>query len=257
MFFQKKGFPEESEIVICTVSKINYHSVFVTLNDYANKSAMLHISEISPGRIRNIKDYVKEGKVIVCKVLKVDSTKGHIDVSLRRVNENQRRDKIDFLKQEQKAEKIVEFVAKEHKKDSRKLYVQLLKDISKDYDCLHQAFNDFVAQDYDFSNSTLDKPLLETLKEVIRQRISPPEVIIKAKLHLETYDSKGVEKIKSLLLSFLDGASDFLSIHYLGAGTHHLELKGDTYEPLEKRYCLIKDLLEAQGKVIKYKLDRC
>ena len=58
MLYQKKGLPEESELVICTVTKIQYHSVFVKLDEF-NHSGMIHISEISPGRIRNIGDYVK------------------------------------------------------------------------------------------------------------------------------------------------------------------------------------------------------
>ena len=65
----KKGLPEEGEVLLCSVTKIYPHCVFVNIDDYSNKSGMIHISEISPGRIRNIHDYVKEGKKIVCKVL--------------------------------------------------------------------------------------------------------------------------------------------------------------------------------------------
>ena len=93
MLYKKQGFPEESELVMCTVSNIQYHSVFADLDEYG-RQGMIHISEISPGRIRNIRDYVKEGKKIVCKVLRVNSERGHIDLSLRRVNEAQRKNKI-------------------------------------------------------------------------------------------------------------------------------------------------------------------
>ncbi len=55
----KVGFPKESEIVICTVTNIQYNSVFVKLDEYKNLQGMIHISEISPGRIRNLRDFVK------------------------------------------------------------------------------------------------------------------------------------------------------------------------------------------------------
>src|SRR5210317_879230 len=100
MYFKRQGYPQDSEVVVCKVTKVQFHSVFVNLEEYG-KSGMLHISEVSPGRIRNIRDYVVEGKIIVCKVLKVDEKKGHIDVSLRRVNEGQRKDKLSSVKQEQ------------------------------------------------------------------------------------------------------------------------------------------------------------
>ena len=71
MYFKRQGYPQDSEIVVCKVTKVQFHSVFVNLEEYG-KSGMLHISEVSPGRIRNIRDYVVEGKIVVCKVLKID-----------------------------------------------------------------------------------------------------------------------------------------------------------------------------------------
>ena len=71
MLLKKKGFPEEDEIVICTVTKIHFHSVFVNLDEYG-RSGLIHISEVSPGRIRNLRDFVVEGKKVVCKVLRID-----------------------------------------------------------------------------------------------------------------------------------------------------------------------------------------
>jgi len=121
MLLKKEGFPEEDELAICTVTKVQFHSVFANLDEYG-KGGMIHISEVSPGRIRNIRDFVKEGKKVVCKVLRINTDRGHIDLSLRRVTEGQKRNKIDELKQEQKAEKILEFVAKDLKIDVKKLF---------------------------------------------------------------------------------------------------------------------------------------
>ena len=89
MLFKKQGFPEEGELVLCTVTSVQFHSVFVDIDEYG-KGGMIHISEVSPGRIRNIRDFVREGKVIVCKVLKIHPDRGHIDLSLRRVSQAQR-----------------------------------------------------------------------------------------------------------------------------------------------------------------------
>ena len=132
MLLKKEGFPEEDELVMCTITKVQFHSVFAQLDEY-DKSGMIHISEVSPGRIRNIRDFVKEGKKVVCKVLRVSPEKGHIDLSLRRVGETQRRNKVDELKQEQKAEKILEFVAKDLNVPLKKLFEDVTNSISKKY----------------------------------------------------------------------------------------------------------------------------
>src|SRR4030043_2126000 len=115
MFLRREGFPEEGELVLCTVVKIQYHAVTVILDQYYNKQGLIHISEVSAGRIRNIRDFVEENKKVVCKVIRVDPERGHIDLSLRRVNESQRRSKTDLIKQEQKAEKIIEVLAEKLK----------------------------------------------------------------------------------------------------------------------------------------------
>ena len=96
MLFKKQDFPEESELVLCTVTSVQYHSVFVELDEYS-KNGMIHISEVSPGRIRNIRDFVKEGKKIVCKVLRINREKGYIELSIRRDNETEKSRKIDLI----------------------------------------------------------------------------------------------------------------------------------------------------------------
>ena len=136
MLLKRTGMPEEGDLLLCTVSKIYYNSVFVNLDEFPGKSGMIHISEIAPGRIRNIRDYVVEGKKVVCKVLRIDIEKGYIDLSLRRVTEGQKREKIDEIKQEQKAEKIVEHLSKELKKDLNDVYTQLSEKLLDTYPTL-------------------------------------------------------------------------------------------------------------------------
>ena len=89
MFYKKKGLPEVNDVVICTVKKVLPNSVFVEMDEYG-KEGMVHISEVSPGRIRNIRDFVVEGKKIICKVLRINQERGHVDLSLRRVNVSQK-----------------------------------------------------------------------------------------------------------------------------------------------------------------------
>ena len=144
MYYHKSGLPEESEIVMCTVTNVQHHSVFAKMEEYGI-TGMIHISEISPGRIRNIRDYVKEGKVIVCKVLRVHQDRGHVDLSLRRVSEGQRREKANQLKFEQKAEKIADAVAKQLKKKGEEFYKSFAPKVLEDYEYLYLLFDEVVS----------------------------------------------------------------------------------------------------------------
>jgi len=111
MLLNKKGFPEEGELVLCKVTKVSYNSVFANLEEYG-KHGMIHISEVSPGRIRNLNDYVKLGKMVVCKILRVNQEKGHIDLSLRRVNEIKKGIKITKLSLSKKQRKLFKMLQK-------------------------------------------------------------------------------------------------------------------------------------------------
>lgn len=238
------NFPDESEIVLCTVSKVQYHSVFVSLDEYGKRQGMLHISEVAPGRIRNIKDYVKDGKVIVCKVLKVDEKKGHVDVSLRRVSEAQRREKLELLKQQQKAEKIVDFVAKEAKLKVEKLHADITK-ATDSYDTLYDAFNAVVAGELNIEDLGLGVKATKLLDETIRQRITPPEVEIKAKVSFECHESNGVEIIKKVLVEAEKVDTEHVGLHYLGAGVFALNIQGSEWDDVEASFEKIESLFDS------------
>src|SRR3989344_529510 len=145
MLLKKTGFPQEEELVLCTVTAVQYSSVFCTLDEYGARTGMIHISEVAPGRIRNIREFVKEGKKIVCKVLRINTERGHIDLSLRRVTEMQKRTKTDSIKNEQRAEKIVEQLAHQLKEPIEVLYKLVAEKILPSYAYLHQCFEEVAA----------------------------------------------------------------------------------------------------------------
>jgi|TARA_B100001964_G_scaffold225468_1_gene273330 translation initiation factor 2 subunit 1 len=240
MLLKKKGFPEEDELVLCNVSKVQFHSVFVNLDEYG-KGGMIHISEVSPGRIRNIRDYVKEGKKVVCKVLRVNEEKGYIDLSLRRVTETQKRKKIDEIKQEQKAEKILEFVAKDSNLDVEKLFNDITASISKKYESLYEFFQQIVTDSNAIEDSGIDTKTGKKLEEAIKSRIKETTVEIEGKLKLTSFASDGVSIVKEALKKALDAGKDDISIKYLGAGTYNVSVNAKDYKEAEK---LLKDSLE-------------
>ncbi|MEM4266061.1 MAG: translation initiation factor IF-2 subunit alpha [Candidatus Woesearchaeota archaeon] len=224
--------PQEDELVLCTVTAVQYHSVFCTLDEYG-KTGMIHISEVAPGRIRNIRDFVKEGKKIVCKVLRINQEKGHIDLSLRRVNENQKRQKLNQIKQEQLAEKIIEHTAKQHMKKPEEIYEALAKELVPKYGGLFLAFEQ-VSQDQLDLAKYLDKKLAADLTTAIKQRITPKEVNIDGDLTLLSYAPNGIDLVKDALQKGKDTPGKPI-IRYKGAGTYHVAVTSNDYKDAEKK----------------------
>ena len=69
---ETKKLPDLGEIVIVTVKEVTGHGAYVTLDEYDNLTAFLHISEIATGWIRNIERYVKAKQKTVLKVIRVN-----------------------------------------------------------------------------------------------------------------------------------------------------------------------------------------
>ncbi|MCH8329105.1 MAG: translation initiation factor IF-2 subunit alpha [Nanoarchaeota archaeon] len=240
MLLKRKGFPEEDELVMCTVTKVQFHSVFANLDDYG-KSGMIHISEVSPGRIRNIRDYVKEGKKVVCKVLRINTERGHIDLSLRRVTETQKRKKVDEIKQEQKAEKILEFVTKDLNLDVKKLFEEIITNISKKYDSLYEFFQEVVTDSNAIKDAGIDAKTAKNLEEAIKSRIKEVSVKIEGKLKLTSYAANGVDVVKEALKKAIEIGEENISIKYLGAGSYNLVVNARDYKEAER---ILKEVLE-------------
>ncbi|MAG08367.1 translation initiation factor IF-2 subunit alpha [Candidatus Woesearchaeota archaeon] len=249
MLLKKNGFPEEDELVLCTVLDVYHHSVFVKLDEY-DKKGLIHISEVSPGRIRNIRDYVVEGKKVVCKVLRVDKEKGHIDLSLRRVNESQKRNKSDEIKLEQKAEKIIESLAKEQKKEVNKLYYEIMDSISKKYSMLSAFFQDLIEKQISITEFKIEKSLASKLLKLVKEKIKPQEVEIKGTLSLQSYEADGVKIIKEALSKTEDAIKKNGSINYMGAGKYKIKVTAKEYKAAEK---LLENAVEKGLKYIKEK----
>jgi len=245
MLFKRHGYPEEDELVLCTVTNVQPHSVFCDMDEYDRKSGMIHISEVSPGRIRNIRDYVKEGKKVVCVILKINEDRGHIDLSLRRVNEGQKRKKINEIKQEQKAEKIIEQLAKELKKPVEEVYKQVAGKILKEYDMLYMAFDEMVEQNLKLESLGLDKKIADKLTIIVKEKIKPQEVMISGEFHLSSYDEDGLGVVKTALES-AEKVDESVDIKYKGGGTYILKITAKDYKPAEK---IMK---EATSKVLDY-----
>src|SRR3989344_2989018 len=105
---------KENDFVLCTVSRIESTGVFVKIEGY-NFEGAITLSEISPGRIRNIREFVSVGKKIVCKVLRKKDDR--IELSLRRVSAKDRNAILEHYKKERIFESILKSALGEKTQD--------------------------------------------------------------------------------------------------------------------------------------------
>ncbi len=249
MLYIKEGFPEVNEIVKCTVKRIYGNSVFVNLDEY-NKEGILIVNEIAPGRIRNIRDYVVENKVIICKVIRVNEKKGHIDVSLRRVPLNIRKEKIEEIKGEEFAEKIYNEVASKLGITKDELFKKTYEDIFEKYNTVFSCLKSIVEGEESINIFTkLNDKEKKAFLEVIKEMIKPKEIVLKKNFKLYSFDKYGLDKIKSILTDAIKNVGyKNVSIVYLSAGKYQVKIIHTDNKEASKILDKFFDFLEKNSK---------
>ncbi|HLC74714.1 MAG TPA: S1 RNA-binding domain-containing protein [Candidatus Nanoarchaeia archaeon] len=243
MLYRREGFPGEDELVLSTVTKVLPHVVFVNLDEY-DKGGLIHISEIAPGRIRNIREYVELGKKVVCKVLRVDQQQGHIDLSLRRVSEIERKGKLEEIKQEQKAEKVIELIAKDLKKKTQEIYDAITAKVFEHYSFVHKFFKDIATKGINTGEFIADKELAQMIHTAVVERFKPPKVNIKGQFTLHCFAPNGVQVIKDALLNAQKKIKKaVVSLHYVGGGKYKLTIEAESYKDAEQTLTQVSELV--------------
>lgn len=233
MQFKKEGFPAVSEIVICTVKKILHNSVFVVLDEYKDREGIIHISEIAPGRIRTIREYVREGRKIICSILRVYQERNHIELSLRRVTTSMRIKKNDELKMEQKSEKILEMISRSLKVPFSAFYNDVGMKIIKKHGSLHACFQLLNAEPNILTELGIDKKIIGSISELVAQRFKPPEIKLSKTLAIKCMSPNGIEVIKNALKKAVIVAESKkfdLKMSYLGAPSYRMTIIAPDYK---------------------------
>lgn len=228
-----KGFPDNGELVVCSVTSVKNFGAFVTLDEYENKEGFIHVRDIASGWVKYIRDFIREGQKVVCKVLGVDSSKGHIDLSLKSVNDHQKREKIQQWKNEKKAEKLVEIIAERMSISVDDAFDMFANELTEAYETLYGAFES-IAANPDELREDYSGEWVETFIEVACENVTPPYVEIDGILEMRTLKPNGVEDIKKALNAGLEAADDAeVSITCVGSPKYRIVITADDYKTAE------------------------
>ncbi len=229
-----RGFPENGELVVCTVKNVKNFGAFVTLDEYDDKEGFVHVRDVATGWVKYIRDYVREGQKVVCKVLGVDSGKGHIDLSLKAVNDHQKREKIQQWKNEKKAEKLVEIVAERMGVSVDEAYDEFGNALLEDYESLYDSFESAVADPEAFSED-YSGGWLETFLEVARENVAAPSVQIDGILEMTSFAPDGMDLVRNALKKGLEAAGDAdADITCVGCPRYRVVVKAPEYKEAEE-----------------------
>ena len=236
MLYIKEGFPQINEFVYCTVTQIYANTVFLKLEEY-EKEGTLTISEISPGRIRNLREYVEVGRKTVCKVLRIDENLKRIDVSLRRVSLHARNSKLEQIKKEEFADKVYNEVSKKINISKDELFEKTYEKIFENYETVFESLYDIMFDNKKISMfEKLDKSQRERFLKAINEKIKPENFSIRKKFKLTSFEKNGVIVIKEAISEAkkeLDSKIPISKIIYVSGGEFEISLESGNLKDLD------------------------
>ena len=238
--------PEQGEIILATVTKVMDHGAYVTLDEYDDIQGFLHISEIAPGWIRSVSRFVKDGEKKVLLVKKVKSN--DIDLSLKQVSKDQKKQKLKEVKKYEKGKTLLENLQEKTKltdeeieKIEDKMYTQ--------FDSVYDGFMEIARNGISIITDLKFTKKITTALEEICSKIKLPSVEIRGIMEITNNKSNGVEIIKKTLLDIIKKDST-MDITYLGAPKYRISITSEDFKSAEKS---LKPIIEEIQKNIEKK----
>lgn len=200
---KKIEWPEEGDLVITTVKTITDYGAYVVLDEY-QKEGLLHRTEVSSGWVRNIRNFVREGQKLVLKVLRVNTEKGHVDLSLRRVTKRERKEKVLQWKKERKAESLLRSASEELKMSSQEIYEKVGALLEKNFGGIYEGLEKTAKEGAEILLKTgIPENIASTIEKIAKEKIKISMVKVKGTLSLQCSKPNGVNLIKDSLSSAL------------------------------------------------------
>jgi translation initiation factor 2 subunit 1 len=239
-------FPEAGELIIGTVQTVKNYGAFVILDEYENKEGFIHITEVATGWIKYIRDYIRERQKVVCKVLRVDKSKGHVDLSLKQVNEHQRREKIQDWKNEGKAKKLLEIAAEKLGMGVDSCYDEFGADLVEKYGGLYRAFEEIAINPNLLKEEGFTGEWIDSITSVAVDNITPPFVNVSGYLDLTCPLPDGIIQIKNALIEAERTDITELVVQYVGAPKYRIKVNAQDYKTAEE------ELKKASDRALAY-----
>jgi len=247
---EKYEWPSEGELVICNVKTVKDFGAFLEPEEYAGKEGFVHISEISSGWVKRIQDHIQEGEKRVCKVLRVDEGKGHIDLSLKQVNDHQKREKLQAWKNQKKADKLLNIVSERYGKNLEECYEEFGFKLSDRFGSLYKAFEEVSLNSDILEQKGFEGEWIDYFVNVAQENISPPYISITGFVELSSTNPEGVKDIKKSLSAFQDTEDSQVEISYVAAPKYRVEIRSENYK-------IAEEIFEEQGKKAVEKIEEC
>ncbi len=182
-------------------------------------------------------------------VKKVNTKRGDIDLSLKQISKDQKKQKLKEVKKYEKGKTLLQNVQEKGNLSDEEIE-KLEDNIYSKFDSVYDAFIEIGRNGIESAKELKLAKKTATVIEEICSKIKLPSVEIRGIMEITNGKSNGVEIIKKVLLDVLK-KDPTIDITYLGAPKYRLSITSDNFKSAEK---LLKPIIaEIQTDVEKKK----
>lgn len=233
-----EGYPKRNELVVASVTEVAGHGAYVTLDEYDNLRAYVHISEISRTWVKNIRNHIRDGQRIVAKVLRVDPQRRQIDLSIKRVPDQMKKLKLLETKRENTAKALFKIILERLPKEEHKLENEVKDILIRNFEMLYYGL--------EFASTSTQKALTDlginevwakTIRKIASENIIAATVEIKGTVEISIPGGEGVLHLQEALLAGRDNVKEKktnIKIYTEGSPRYAIEVVSEDYKIAEK-----------------------
>ena len=227
--------------------------VFSVAKGYAEAgSDMVETNSFGGSKIK-----LKEGQKLVFKVVRVDERKGHVDVSLRRVFDAEKRAKLSEWRRAQRAEKLLELAASKLGRTLDEAYEEAGWKLEDYYGEIYTGLEEAARRGVKaLSKAGVSDEWAKVLAELAKAYIELPVAKVSGVFTITCFERDGVVRIKRALEEGLKVASRVRDVsvrmYTEGAPRYKIDLVAPDYKTAERclREVVEAVLKTAEGEVI-------
>jgi len=243
-------YPEIGEIVVVKVKKILSYGVFVELLEYDGLTGFVHISEVASSWVKNIRNFVKENQIRAAKVLKGIPEKEQVDLSFEKVPKHAQRTKIESWRQFKRCQKLLELLAKKHKKPFDEVWHNIAEPLMQHYDSLYAAFQQ-IALHKEKAAKGVPKKWIKPLLQLVEKNIEIPKRKIQGIITVGCDAPNGAEVIRKILTESIKKFKEkeiTIDAIYQGSNKFLFTVISPDYKTAEKKFNALAEHIAQEMK---------
>ncbi len=255
---ENQDMPELGELVLALVTSMSSHGAKVVLEEYNNMYGFLHISEIATGWVKNISRFITVNQKVVLKVIRIDSAREEVDLSLRQVSGEDRKQKLLFVKRYDKTRSIFDSLQTRLKitENQKNQYFDMMED---QFGTVYSGLEELIKNgDKAFDKLDIPKEVTNELVNISKTKISIPIVNVTGIIQVTTHDPNGINLIKDSMSKVLSNKSrNKLEISYLGSPKYKITVYAEDYKTAEKNLTsALEKIKKSMGKKASFSFSK-